>query len=167
MKTLYLMRHAKSSWDDPRAHDFNRALNDRGKHAAPLVAEFMRKKRLHPRVIVCSPAARTREPAALVVDAAHLRGSLLRYDERIYDAILPTLLMVVSEIEPDAQSALLIGHNPGTAELIRFLTGEKLHVPTAALAKVALDVEAWRDACEGCGRLEFFITPKELEDTTA
>lgn len=167
MKTLYLMRHAKSSWDNAQAHDFNRTLNERGRRAAPLVADFMRKKRWHPRVIVCSPATRTRETAALVVEAAGLRGSMLRYDERIYDAILPTLLMVVSEIEPDATSAMLIGHNPGISELLEFLTNERRHVPTAALAKITLDAEAWRDVREGGGRLELFITPKELESATA
>lgn len=166
MKTLYLMRHAKSSWDNAHAHDFNRTLNERGRRAAPLIAGFMRKKRWHPRVIVCSPAMRTRETAALVVEAAHLRGSVLRFDERIYDAILPTLLMVVSEIEPDAQSAMLIGHNPGVAELVEFLTGERRHVPTAALAKITLDAGAWRDVREGGGQLEFFVTPKELENST-
>jgi len=162
MKRLLLMRHAKSSWGDPSLADFERPLNERGRKAAPLVGRFMRKQRLRPDLILSSPAERARQTAALVIESAGLAAPL-RYDERIYEATPSRLAEVVSQVEETVGELLLVGHNPGLAGLLELLAGESRHVPTAALARVALDVEKWGRLREGVGRVELFVRPKDLD----
>jgi phosphohistidine phosphatase len=164
MKTLLLMRHAKSSWADPGQPDFERPLNERGRHTAPVIGRFLVSRALKPEVVVCSPAERARETAALVLEAAE-QSPTVRYDARIYEANAARLVEVVKEIaEPDA-SALLVGHNPGMEELITLLTGERERMPTAALACVLFDLATWAEVAAQTGRLAWLVRPKELAGT--
>src|SRR5260370_23938130 len=133
MKTLLLLRHAKSSWDDQTLKDFDRPLNKRGLRAAPLVGELLRRRKLRPDVLLSSPAERAKETARLVCDAAGL-STTVRYETGIYEATAQSLLSIVSEIEDEVSIALMIGHNPGFEELLEVLTGETRRLPTAALA---------------------------------
>jgi phosphohistidine phosphatase len=162
MKRLILLRHAKSSWDDPRLADFDRPLNERGLRAAPLVGRFLRRQKIKPDLILSSPAERARQTAALVSEAARLDAPT-RYDERIYEATAARLSEVVSQTEDDAAELMLVGHNPGMEELLALLTGEGRPMPTAALARISLDIEKWSRLREGAGRLELHVRPKELE----
>jgi phosphohistidine phosphatase len=155
------MRHAKSSWGDGSLADFDRPLNERGLKTAPLVGRFMRKQKLRPGLVVCSPAERARQTATLVAEAAGLLAPL-RFDERIYEATSARLVEVVSQVEEGVEELLLVGHNPGLEELLERLTGESRRMPTATLARVALDVEKWSKVREGAGRVESFVVPKEL-----
>ena len=161
MKTIHLLRHAKSSWKDPGQTDFERPLNGRGRDAAPLVGQFISKKKIRPDLILCSPAERARQTAALVIQSAKLNAEL-RFDERIYEASAAQLLEVVSQIDETVGFALLVGHNPGMEDLLRTLTGESQTMPTAALARIVLDVEKWSKVREGTGRLEWLVRAKEL-----
>ena len=159
-RILYLLRHAKSSWKDDSLADFDRPLKGRGRDAAEQMGKKLAsEKKLEDAVLICSPAARTRETAQIVLKHTRLRMDQ-RFDERIYEASLRDLLQVVSEIPDEKQTAMLIGHNPGFEELLAFLTGEARRMPTCALAKIRLDVESWKDARAGEGSLESFITPK-------
>jgi phosphohistidine phosphatase len=161
MKALYLLRHAKSSWKEPGLQDFDRPLNHRGREAAPLVGQFVRKGGLRVDLLLSSPAARARQTAALVREAAGLTAELL-YDERIYEADAAALLEVVRQAAESADALMLVGHNPGMEGLLELLTGERQEMPTAALACVSLDVEKWDRARAGAGRLEWLVRPKEL-----
>jgi phosphohistidine phosphatase len=161
MKTLFLLRHAKSSWQDASLPDFERPLNKRGQRAAPLIGKFMRRRKLQPELILCSPAERARQTVALVQETASLKAEL-RYEERIYEATLAHLRAVVSQIDEKAASALLVGHNPGMEELLQFLTNEIRRMPTAALAHITLNIERWADVKEQSGELVRLISPKEL-----
>lgn len=161
MKKLLLLRHAKSSWEDTTLPDFERPLNERGQRAAPLVGKFMRERQLRPELVISSPAKRTRETIALVLDAAQL-ATETRYDERIYEATLARLLEVVSQIEDEKREVMLVGHNPGFENLLERLTGENKRMPTAALALIRLDAEKWSEAAAKGGRLEWLVKAKEL-----
>lgn len=161
MKTLFLLRHAKSSWNDASLTDFERPLNERGQNAAPLIGEFMRRQKLRPNLILCSPAERARQTIALVSQAAAFKAEL-RYDERIYAATRARLSAVVSQIDEGVGKVLLVGHNPGLEELIESLTGEVLRMPTAALALITLNIERWAETREQCGQLIQLVKPKEL-----
>ena len=161
MKTLLLLRHAKSSWNDPTLRDFDRPLNERGLRAAPLIGSLLRERQLQPGLILSSPAERARQTTALVSEAAHLKVKP-RFDERIYEASALALLEVVSQIEDRIDQAMLVGHNPGMEELLMTLTGEARRMPTAALAHIRLDVEKWSEVREGVGHLEWLVKPKEL-----
>jgi phosphohistidine phosphatase len=163
MKTLFLLRHAKSGWKDSDLRDFDRPLTDRGKKAAGVIGRYMHKQHLRPDLIVSSPAERARATVELVVEAARLPTDV-RFDERIYEANTGNLLEVVSHLDEQAQSAMLVGHNPGFEELAESLTGEALQMPTAALVQVDLDVEKWKQVRAGAGRLKRVIKPKELSE---
>ena len=161
MKTLYLLRHAKSSWKDGGLQDFDRPLNGRGRESAPLVGQVIRKRKLKIDLVFCSPAERARQTAALVKASAGLSADML-YDERIYEADSAALLEVVTQAAESADALLLVGHNPGMEELLTLLTGEERRMPTAALACVALDLEKWGKVRARAGRLEWLVRHKEL-----
>jgi phosphohistidine phosphatase len=162
MKTLLLLRHAKSSWKDTSLGDFDRPLNGRGLKAAPQMGKFLRKQKVQPDLVLSSPAERARQTTALVMEAAKLAAPL-RYDERIYEASTKQLLEVVSQIEESAEVVLLVGHNPGLEQLLEHLTGEQEALATATLAQISLDVEKWSKVREHCGSLERLVKPKELD----
>ena len=162
MKTLLLLRHAKSSWKDTNVKDFDRSLNQRGLKAAPGIGRLMRKRKLEPKLVLSSPAERARQTTQLVIDAAGMKTEL-RYDERIYEATGARLFEIVAQIEDDADLALLVGHNPGLEELLEKLTGEARSLPTAALVCIGLEIEKWSKLRAGAGRLEWLVKPKELK----
>lgn len=160
MKNLFIMRHAKSSWDDASLPDFDRPLNSRGLSAAPFMGELMARNSLLPRMIISSPAKRAMETSMLVKESLGLNCDLC-YDERIYEAQPITLHTVVSEIQQELSSALLVGHNPGIERFIRYLTGRLEPMPTAALAVVGLAIASWSDVTGDCGKLLALYRPKE------
>ena len=162
MKTLLLLRHAESSGTEAGQSDFARPLNERGREAAPAIGRFLGRQRVKPDLILCSPAERARETAALVIDAAGLTSSKLRDDARIYEASTATLFEVVSQIEEGARAVLIVGHNPGISELLARLTGEEQPIRTASLVCISLDIEKWREVREQTGRLAWLMTPEEL-----
>lgn len=161
IKHLFLLRHAKSSWDDPSLDDFDRPLNDRGKKAAPLMGRIMRERDVQPDLILCSTAKRTKQTAKLVAESAKLKSPIVFTDE-IYEASTEALLDIIKAQEASVESILMIGHNPGLSELLMELTGEYEHFPTAALAKVALEVDKWKSIKGGAGQLKWILRPKEL-----
>ncbi len=160
MKHLFLLRHAKSSWNDPAMADFDRPLNDRGLAAAPFMGEVMARKEIQPGVIISSPANRAMQTAILVKEASG-SNSPLQYDERIYEASPQNLLSVASQIPENFASALLVGHNPGMGGFIHHLTGRLEPMPTAALAMIELDIDRWLDLTNGCGILQAVYRPKD------
>jgi phosphohistidine phosphatase len=162
MKTLLVLRHAKSSWKDSGLADFERPLNGRGKQACDLIGRYLRKKKPSPDLILCSTATRARETVRLVLEAARLVVEI-RYDQRLYLASAERLEEIVSQIEEERANVMLVGHNPGMEELILRLTGVTESMPTAALAKIVLDPDKWNDVAGGrSGRLEWLVKPKEL-----
>jgi phosphohistidine phosphatase len=163
MKKLLLLRHAKSSWEDTSLPDFERPLNERGRRAAPLVGRFLNERGIRPELVVCSPAKRTRETIALVLEAAGIETEL-RFDERIYEAGLQSLLDVVSGIEDEKAEVLLVGHNPGFEYLLERLTGASARMPTAALARIILDADNWNEAHATGGRLDWLVKARELAE---
>ena len=163
MRILYLLRHAKSSWNDASLRDFDRPLKKRGREAAERIGERMAEERLSNPLVICSAAVRTRETAEIVLTSANLQVEP-RFDERIYEASLRELVQIVTEIPDDKDVAIMIGHNPGFEELLSFLSGEHRRMPTCALAKIKFKDVSWNDVRAGEGSLEWFIAPKELPD---
>ncbi len=163
MKTLYLLRHAKSSWNDATLRDFDRPLNKRGLKAAPLMGKHMRKPKVLPDMVLCSPAKRTRQTIKLVLEEAEFEPKV-RYDDRLYAASAGSVLEVLRETDDRADSVMVVGHNPGLQDLLEVLTGELEALPTAALARIELEVESWSDVRERSGRLEWVVRPKELNE---
>lgn len=160
MKTLFIMRHAKSSWENMNLSDFERPLNKRGLNTAPLMGELMSENGFQPELIVTSPARRAKQTAILIKEMAQIKGKIT-YNEKIYEANPFRLLQIVSELDETFQSAMIVGHNPGLEGLIKILTGEFEAMPTAALAVIDLSIEKWSQAASKCGKLRKLIRPKE------
>jgi phosphohistidine phosphatase len=160
MKTLFILRHAKSSWEDPDSPDFDRPLNERGLKTAPFVGGLMREKQLRVDLILSSPARRARETAMLVRENGELAAEI-RYHEKIYEASPTTLLHILAEAADEFSSVLLVGHNPGLEGLIKILTGGIQPMPTAALAEIELNIEQWSEISPDRGKLIFIIRPKD------
>lgn len=160
MKTLYILRHAKSSWTDNSLADFDRPLNARGLNAAPFIGELIARKGFLPDLIISSPAKRAMGTALLVKEASG-SNALIQYDERIYEANPQTLTNVISQVTAEFDSVLLVGHNPGIEGLINHLTASLEPMPTAALAGMSLNIAAWNEITANCGKLDFIIRPSE------
>jgi phosphohistidine phosphatase len=161
MLTLYLLRHAKSSWDDASQRDFERPLTERGREACELVGEFIEEKGIEFDLVLVSTAVRTRETIERVKERAKLRSEV-RYDDRIYEATVSQLLQVISQVGNDRENVLLVGHNPGMEELLTLLTGEHLRVTTANFAKIKIHATKWSDSLANTGALDWIIRPKEI-----
>lgn len=170
MKVLYLLRHAKSSWDNPGVADFDRPLNKRGRRAAKAMAKHFRKSGVHPAAVLCSPAVRARqtlEPIAPTLDE-----KAVTFDRRVYEANWPTLLACLADLPASLPSVLLIGHNPGLQQLARHLVGDDAcdsadsplseKFPTGSLAALSTRVEAWRELRAGTCHLDSFVRPADL-----
>jgi len=161
MKKLLLLRHAKSSWDDPAFSDFERPLNARGLITAAFMGELIARRKLEVDAIISSPASRAAQTAMLVKENGGLNASLI-FDERIYEASPQTLLVVVSGLGDDLDSAMLVGHNPGIESFIGLLTATVEPMPTAALALIKINIQSWGDIKFGTGTLIEVIRPKEM-----
>lgn len=167
MKTLLILRHAKSSWDNPDIADFDRPLNSRGLEAAPIMGGVLYKNNLQPQKILSSPAKRAKQTAILIKETAQIEGKI-NYVEGIYEASPLKLLNIVSEVEDKIDSILLVGHNPGLEGFIKMLTGESYEMATAALIKIDLNIENWYDITANRGKVSLFVRPKdEMKDAGA
>ncbi len=173
MKTLYLLRHAKSSWSDAALNDRERPLSKRGRKAATQMGRYIRDAAAVPDLIFCSPAERTRETLKRVA-AEWDRVPSIIIEEHLYEfSAGGSYLALIRGAPPDATRLMLIGHNP-TMEMLaahlvgngdaRAMEGMEKKYPTCALAELAFEIENWVDVREGGGHLEQFVIPREVFD---
>lgn len=160
MKTLYLLRHAKSSWDEPGLADFDRPLNERGLRTAPFMGEVIKNNNLPVDLILSSPARRASQTAQMVKAAGGLPAEI-QFEDGIYEASPLRLIQIVSDLDDRFDSVMLVGHNPGFEDLVRFLSGSLHPMPTAALAVIDLEHRSWRDLHPDFCSLRLLIRPKE------
>jgi phosphohistidine phosphatase len=167
MKTLTLLRHAKSGWDDPALTDFQRPLNARGRAAARAMGGELKRLGLAFDCVLASPAARVTETIAGLAESYGPLAPL--YDERVYLATAETLLGLVRATDDGCGNLLIVGHNPGLERLALLLgrpgpLREEIAAkyPTGALAEIAFPVDHWRDAGAGAGTLQRFLRPGDL-----
>ena len=162
MKTLLVLRHAKSSWNDPALDDHERPLNTRGRRDGPRMGELVRQYGLIPELVISSDAVRARLTAEAVAEAAHYAGEIL-LDRHLYMASPADIVSVFRKIAGNAEIVMIVGHNPGLEELVEQLTGEQQDLPTAALAQIVLPIDQWRDLkLSTRGTLLGYWRPKEL-----
>lgn len=163
MKTLLLLRHAKSSWKDSDLDDYDRPLNKRGKRDAPRMGELLKDERLLPDFIVSSSARRCRQTVEQVIQESGYRGET-RITGKLYEAGADQLRALLAALPDEFCRALVIGHNPGLEEFLEQLTGHYMPLTTAALAHVELPLAHWGDfAADTRGALLRLWQPRELE----
>jgi len=161
MKTLLLLRHAKSSWDHPELHDHDRPLNKRGKKEAPIVGTYLKENGLVPDLILSSTARRARDTAQAVLEESGFSGEIdLRQDLYLSDAAC--YLDILRSLPDDASRVLVVGHNPDLEELLTLLTDVTQHITTGTLAHVDLPISSWKELNEATdGRLQNIWSPRE------
>jgi phosphohistidine phosphatase len=142
MKTVLLMRHAKSSWKEPKLADIERPLNKRGKKDAPAMGKTIRDKELIPQRIFCSPAMRARLTAESFVEKSHYQGQI-EYIDSFYLAEPDVYLKSLQQLPDDMERVMIIGHNPGLEGLVQILSRQVASLPTAAIAHIILPIKHW------------------------
>jgi phosphohistidine phosphatase len=152
---LYLLRHAKSSWDDPELADHDRPLAPRGRRASKAIGRYLREHGIEPELVLCSSATRARE----TLERAGLSGTV---EGELYGAGARTLLARLNRVPDEVASVMLIGHNPGMEDLVLLLAAQTpSKFPTAALA--TLECPPWSELDRGTAELVGFVRPRELE----
>ena len=144
MKTLVILRHAKSSWKDASLSDHDRPLNRRGKSAAPRMGRLIHDEGIVPDRILSSTAKRARTTAALVAEACDY-PNVIELNDELYHADARSCLSVLRDAYYDDPCLMVVGHNPGLEELLQVLTGESERLQTAALAQVSVPIDHWYD----------------------
>jgi phosphohistidine phosphatase len=144
MRTLLVLRHAKSSWNDSALGDHERPLNERGRRDGPRMGQLIRENGLIPDVVISSDASRAQLTAHAVAEAARYTGDIL-LDPRLYLASPADILLLLATVRENAETIMIVGHNPGLEQLVEHLTGEREDLPTAALAQIELPIDRWSD----------------------
>jgi len=142
MKTLILMRHAKSTWDSNIKDDRDRSLSKRGRKAVPEMGDKLRSKDIIPDVILCSIAVRARQTADLLAEKMEYRGDIY-FLNSLYMAEPETYVRQIQRIPEEFSTALVIGHNPGLEGLLQLMTGTIESLPTASIAQLQIQIDSW------------------------
>ena len=163
MKTLLLMRHAKSSWKDSALKDIDRPLTKRGQKNAARMGELLKESGLCPQFILSSPAHRARQTAEIVAKKCGFKGSIQYYDS-FYMAEPEDYIKKLIKQPDGMDSIMVIGHNPGLEGLMQILSGQVEALPTAAIASITLPIEHWSELTEKTeGKLNEIRRPKDLD----
>ena len=174
MKTIFILRHAKSDSDNPKLNDFERPLNERGVEAAGRIGAYFKSKKYSCDIVLCSSAQRTRETFGLIKPYLH-DGMSLKLDDLLYLAEPKYLVRCLRALSDDVQSAMIIGHNPGLEQLAHSLVAKARGAeasalqrsledgfPTCALAVVRSAAETWAGLKPGRCELLDFVRPRDL-----
>lgn len=167
MKTLYILRHAKSDQSDPELRDFDRPLNKRGERDAPRIGEYLRKIKTLPQIIYASPALRAITTARMVAERSGFPGEIREVPEFYNFDNLNVYIELIRNVPGELDCVMVVGHNPTlemlTSELIS--NGEmNIKLPTAGLVNLSLAIEQWKDLKPGTAVLNWMVIPKALPE---
>lgn len=164
MRSLLIVRHAKSSWKEPGLTDHDRPLNKRGRSDAPRMGAWLGAHNLKPDLIVSSTAKRARQTVKRVAAGGGF-DCAIDWREEVYHGVPADLVDILRTVGPERQRVMIVGHNPGLEALVRGLTGDAAAMPTAAVALVALDIVDWSQLrLNGSATLVDVWLPRELPD---
>jgi phosphohistidine phosphatase len=165
MKTLILIRHAKSSWDNPDLSDFDRPLNERGKRDAPRMARRLKVKNLTIDLMISSPARRAFSTCKRMAKILAHPPQSIQTDRALYHAGEEELLAIVKRLNNGNDTVALFGHNPGLTSFVNLLTRSTIvNIPTCGVIVCTLSVDHWSESRWGCGKLLLFDYPKSKDD---
>jgi len=162
MKTLLIMRHAKSSWKDENLADHDRPLKKRGEYDAIQMGERIRKQGLTPQRIITSTAKRALKTAELFAEACHYEARIIA-TRQFYGAEPEDFVEVLRQLDDEDERVMIVGHNPDLEMLLEMLTGTLESLPTASIAQITLPIERWAELGEDTrGRLVQLLAPNGL-----
>lgn len=164
-KKILLMRHAKSSWDQPTLRDFERPLNKRGEKDAPRMGRYLKKMGFVPDYVISSPAVRAKQTILLAANEMGLEEDQIHWDEDLYYESVDAYLKAIMESDDDYGLVMAVGHNPMIEQAIGVFSGRpvKEKVPTATIACFEAKVSAWKEVQPGNCELLWLITPKLIK----
>jgi phosphohistidine phosphatase len=165
MKTLYIIRHAKSSWDDPFQDDFDRPLNKRGKKDAPRMGKRLKEMKIHADLLLSSPAERALSTCLLIAEKIGYALGNVHTDQRLYHAGEEQLLSVVHGFNDANDQIIIFGHNPGLTDFANRLSAEAVtdNIPTCGILALRFPVNSWKDVRWEKGKLLFFDFPRNAQ----
>lgn len=164
MKTLFLLRHAKSSWDDPDLKDFERPLSDRGNNDAPKMAKRFLKRHDSVACIICSPAMRAKTTARIFAGGIGYDKDDVVSNPELYFAGTNMFLKAASLVDETCETAMLVGHNPAITEFVNAMANSDIeNIPTCGLVELQLNIDDWADISLGEATLIDFDYPKNKE----
>ena len=164
MKTLLILRHAKSSWDNPDLRDYDRPLNKRGKKDAPRMGKHIKTVKLIPDRILTSSAKRARKTAKRFAKTCGYSGKIKKLDG-LYHAPVGIYYETLQAIPDKYNNIMVVGHNPTMEHLVHHITGQYHRMPTAALAHIELPLNNWESLSPNTeGTLIDLWTPRTLSD---
>ena len=163
MKTLYVMRHAKSAWGEPGQDDFDRPLLEKGKKRTKTVIDFLLKKEVKLDMILSSPAVRALETAKIMAHGLNLPDDHLRLEKSIYAAEADRLTDLFYDLPSFVNKLMIIGHNPGVTNFINEYIRKKIDpIPTSGIACITFDTDEWTEIAASNAKMKFVIFPKML-----
>ncbi len=161
MKTLLLIRHAKSSWDDFSIQDFDRPLNDRGKRDAPMMAQRLKAKGLKPDALLASPAKRARKTAELFAEELDYPRTKIDWIQELYLATPSVFTQVISRVSDEHHFIAVFSHNNGLTDFANQLTNVRIdNIPTCGIFAVKIPIARWSQFPEAEKEFWFFDYPK-------
>jgi len=163
MKTVYFIRHAKSSWSDSSLSDFDRPLNARGFRDAEFMSKVLEGKGVRADQLISSTANRAYTTATYFADTVGHGVEAIRKEEKIYEAFAETVLQIIAELDDELETVILFGHNPTFTSLSNWYSDDYIpNVPTCGIVKVEADVEHWRDFDKERAKRTAFYYPKQF-----
>ncbi|MCW8803191.1 MAG: histidine phosphatase family protein [Ignavibacteriaceae bacterium] len=160
MKTLYLTRHAKSSWTNPRLTDFDRPLNNRGKRDAPFMGKVLKDKKVKIGLIISSPAKRTKKTAIAIAEKLSYSEKKIMFNEDLYEASSNTLIKVIKKVDEKYDSVMIFAHNPGLTLLNNHISKNYIdNIPTCGIVALQLN-NKWSEVDKNTCKFLFFEYPK-------
>jgi phosphohistidine phosphatase len=161
VKILYIVRHAKSSWDDLLLDDFSRPLNERGKRDAPRMAKRLKEKKIIPDLMITSPARRALGTCKRMAEVLDYNEDKIKTERDLYHASHRQMLTVVQGFKDKHTVVVIFGHNPGLTEFVNEIGNQHFdNVPTCGVAAYEFAIDSWQEVEFGKGRLRFFDFPK-------
>ena len=162
MKKIYLVRHAKSSWEDNKQKDIDRTLNKRGEKDAPLMGKLLKEKSIKPGLMISSPAERALKTAKLFCHEMDISENNILIDNNLYDAGRKDILKVIQKFDDNINEAMLFSHNPGLTDLANFLTSGKVYdLPTCGIVSLNCQIDSWSELDDSNCAIDFFEYPKK------
>jgi len=166
MKTIILVRHAKSSWKDLSLDDFDRPLNKRGKRNAPFMGIKLKERQIMPDLILSSPAKRARKTATAIAKKVGYPKEKIIFNDHMYHSSALYLLDVVRNQDDANETIMLFGHNPGFNDFANILLEQNsvYNIPTTGIYAISFHVDSWEKVREGQGKAVFFDYPRRYDD---
>lgn len=163
MKRLFIVRHAKSSWDFPELNDHDRPLNKRGKKNAPEMGQRLAKRKIRPESMITSPARRAADTANLIANEVSFSLKNIQKEPLFYLASISEMISVLHHVPNNIDTLMVFGHNPGLTDLANVLSGADIYnIPTSGIAEIEFDISSWNEIERKSGKLISFDYPKKI-----